>query len=444
MDRIVEVKVNGNFVTKDCQNAGVQGEGNVTALRIEFDESWFGMAKTITWWDAKGENPTSRVLTADLLEDITASALIYLTTIPPEPLAVWGECMFGIDGYINGKRAKSAYAKMVVKPDGSGKDAIIEEPTPDQIEQLQVQIDTLLADMQAEAIRAETAKESAVAASTEAVAAKDAAVAAQTATENVKAEFENALDTAKDTQAKAEKALEAAEDAVAKAEEATEAAQNVEANAQAAEAAAASASSSAAAAEDAEGNAKRHAASAGLHEGNALEYARDASSFASAAESSAAAAAKSAEEAKEVAGGDFVTPAELAAHNEDAEAHPTLRQAMGDMKASTYDPQGKAQDVFAYADNAVKNAAKVSSFNVTLLAVWTGSAPYTQEVTCDVLATDMPDITPVYSADNDTAILEREAWNLIGKAEAQAGKLVFTAFEEAPAQALTLQVRVVR
>lgn len=154
MDRIVEVKVNGSHVWKDSQSAGTQGEVNATSLRIEFDEGWDGFAKTITWWDAKGENPTSRVLTAAELENIKASTRIYLTPIVPEALAIWGKCMFSIDGYINGRRQRSAYASMVVKPCGNGKDITIEVPTPSQIEQLQAQIDTLLGDMAAEAIKA--------------------------------------------------------------------------------------------------------------------------------------------------------------------------------------------------------------------------------------------------------------------------------------------------
>lgn len=160
MDRIVEVKVNGSHVWKDSQHAGTQGEVNATSLRIEFDDGWDGFAKTITWWDAKGENPTSRVLTAAELEDIKASTRIYLTPIVPEALAIWGKCMFSIDGYINGRRQKSAYASMVVKPCGNGKDITIEVPTPSKIEQLQVQIDVII-DTIHDAVEAKEAAEEA-------------------------------------------------------------------------------------------------------------------------------------------------------------------------------------------------------------------------------------------------------------------------------------------
>lgn len=148
MDRIVEVLVNGNHVTKDSQYAGTQGEANVTFLRIEFDDGWDGFTKTITWWDAKGETPTSRILTAAELEDIKASTRIYLTPVVPEALAIWGQCMFAIDGYTNGKRQRSAYAHMVVKPLGNGEDVTIEDVTPTVAEQLQSQIETLLEQIQ--------------------------------------------------------------------------------------------------------------------------------------------------------------------------------------------------------------------------------------------------------------------------------------------------------
>ena len=155
LDRIIEVKVNGNYLTKDNKQAGVQHEANATALRIEFDAGWDGFAKKVTFWDANGLNPVERTLTADLLEDITASTRIYLCPIPGEAMAESGECTFIIDGYVDGKRQRSISDTLIVL------DApFIEQadqpadPTPTQAEQLQVQIDTLLEDMAAEATTA--------------------------------------------------------------------------------------------------------------------------------------------------------------------------------------------------------------------------------------------------------------------------------------------------
>ena len=71
MDRIIEVKVCGNHLTKDSKCAGVKGEANVTKLRITFDEGWDGYEKKITFWDAYGLNPIKVELTTNLLENIS-------------------------------------------------------------------------------------------------------------------------------------------------------------------------------------------------------------------------------------------------------------------------------------------------------------------------------------------------------------------------------------
>lgn len=161
MDKIIEVKVNGSYLTRDSQWAGVQGEVNSTALRIEFDPGWDGMAKTITWWNAKGEDEVKRILTADQLEELEEACRVYLSPIPGEAMAVAGKCRFIIDGYINGKRQRSAGGDLVVKPDGSYADSLVDSPTPTQAEQLQVQIEALVGVVATERDRAEKAADAA-------------------------------------------------------------------------------------------------------------------------------------------------------------------------------------------------------------------------------------------------------------------------------------------
>ena len=173
MDRIIEVRVCGSHLLCDSAAAGVQGEANAAALRIAFDEGWDGLAKTVVWWDAKGENETRRILTADLLEDISADRRVYLTAIPGEAMTAAGKCRFAIDGYIAGKRQRSVYGQLVVRPAGGSGDSAVEEPTPSQAEQLQTQIDVLQEELQHKALRAELA----------AVAAKDSQDAAKSAEE---------------------------------------------------------------------------------------------------------------------------------------------------------------------------------------------------------------------------------------------------------------------
>ena len=182
MDRIIEIKVNGHHLSKDNRVGGVQGEANVTSLRIEFDAGWDGYAKTVTFYNALGENPVGRILTADLLENILLSTRIYLCTIPGEALTEAGEFEFVIDGYIDGKRQRSLSDYLEVKyapiAEDAGEPA---DPTPSQAEQLQVQIDTMLGDMQEQAIIAHNAADEA---RVSAANAMQAAAEAETASRN--------------------------------------------------------------------------------------------------------------------------------------------------------------------------------------------------------------------------------------------------------------------
>lgn len=152
MDRRIEVKVFGNHLWKDGNRAGVQGEGNVTSLRISFDEGWDSYAKSITFFDAKGRNPVKRTLTVDLLEDITESARVYLCKIPPEPMVHAGRCSFVIEGYVDEQRQRVVETELVVLParDTTGATEP-NEPTPSQAEQLQGEIEKITDDVQAAA-----------------------------------------------------------------------------------------------------------------------------------------------------------------------------------------------------------------------------------------------------------------------------------------------------
>lgn len=148
MNRIIELKVSGNHLIKDDRYAGTSGEANVTDLRIEFDESWDNYAKTVVFWNAKGENPVERILTVDLLEDPDKSTRIYLCPIPGEPLEFDGTFDFVIKGYIDNKVKKSVGGRLSVlrSPDTNNANAPV-DPTPSQAEQLQAQIDYIKENM---------------------------------------------------------------------------------------------------------------------------------------------------------------------------------------------------------------------------------------------------------------------------------------------------------
>lgn len=204
------MKIGGSSLLRDSRTAGVQGEVNAAALRLEFDPGWDGMVKTLTFWNARGENEVKRVLTADLLEDMAAGGRVYLAPIPGEAMTVAGRCRFAVDGYISGKRQRSAYSELVVKPSG-GDASHVTEPTPSQTEQLQTQIDTILEDMQAQAVRAEDAVAAAAGkAEAAAASAESAADSAEQAAEGVR-DAENAAAAA----AAAQKAAAASQSAAA-------------------------------------------------------------------------------------------------------------------------------------------------------------------------------------------------------------------------------------
>lgn len=218
MDKTIDINVNGSYLRKNSNIAGIQGEGNATVLHLTFDESWAELAKTVTFWDSRGENPVKRTLTADLLTDIAVSLLEYNVPIPSEPMAHAGWMSFVIDGYLEGKRMRGAETELLVEEakidDDAGEPA---DPTPTQAEQLQEQVEKLLGDVQEETVKAQTAAESASLSAaeaeesaSEAIASKEnarvyetnarlsaeIALAAQVSAEEAQASAETAKDTA--------------------------------------------------------------------------------------------------------------------------------------------------------------------------------------------------------------------------------------------------------
>lgn len=160
--RLINILVDGSHLTKDRGTAGVQYEGNSTVLRIKFDESWDNLAKSVTWWNAKGLNPVVRVLTVDMLEDIKTSTRVYRCPIPAEPLTEAGMCTFVIDGFQDGKRQRSISDQLKVTPAPYAANAgATADPTPTQAEQLQAQIDTLMQYIREEVVKAVTSAQDA-------------------------------------------------------------------------------------------------------------------------------------------------------------------------------------------------------------------------------------------------------------------------------------------
>lgn len=158
MNRIIEVKVNGDYLIKDSDQAGTQYEANVNSLRITFDESWDGFAKKVLFWDAAGKNPVRRILTVDMLENVKENTRVYLCPIPGEPMAVAGKCEFVIEGYVDGKRQRTVADKLKVKPSPSSEtETEPADPTPSQAEQIQAQMESVLGSIQRAILAADVA-----------------------------------------------------------------------------------------------------------------------------------------------------------------------------------------------------------------------------------------------------------------------------------------------
>ena len=134
MNRTINVKVKGNHLTKDSNNAGTRGEANVTTLRITFGDDWTSYVKKVLFWDAHGMNPTKYTLIPEWKENSESN--VYLFNIPPSALGIAGNMTFRIDGYKDNKRQRSVSAILEVE------DALIEG---DIEEVTQTDLDNLLA-----------------------------------------------------------------------------------------------------------------------------------------------------------------------------------------------------------------------------------------------------------------------------------------------------------
>ena len=211
MSRTINILVDGSHLTKDRGTAGVQHEGNSTVLRIQFDETWDNLAKSVTWWNAKGLNPVVRVLTVDMLEDIQTSTRVYRCPIPAEPLTEAGMCTFVIDGFLNGKRQRTVADQLKVTAAPYAANAgTTADPTPTQAEQLQEQIEGILPDIREHTIRAEAAR----------TGAESAAAIAETARTSAEGHSTSAQGNAQKAAQSASTAVSGAADAKAWAQKA--------------------------------------------------------------------------------------------------------------------------------------------------------------------------------------------------------------------------------
>lgn len=284
--RTIHVKVERDFARKDFAMAGVAGSGNANHLQITFDESWDQYAKKITWWDAALQNPVQVILGGDKIMDLIQDPRTYLVAIPPEPLALAGTCTAVIDGYLDGKRARTVrmefevpFAPVAENPSEPT------DPTPSQAEQLQAEIDAILEQYRQYAI---TSKSYAVG-GTGKRAGED--------TDNAKYYSQVASEKADEVASGVQTAVQAAQAAERSSSAAATAAQNAAAS----EALASASAASAAQDKDAAQSAAQEAAQSAAEASQANTSARSAAETAQAAAQSAGQDAKTAQDAAQTA-----------------------------------------------------------------------------------------------------------------------------------------------
>ena len=141
MDRIIEVKVCGNYITKDSMFAGVRNESGVTQLHISFDDSWDKYGKRVVFWDACGENPVKVILTPKHQKGDRD----YYVPIPIEALGRAGNMTFCIYGYAgegdNVTKQVTVSTHLEVKD--SGEILAPVQPSYDELAQMQAQLATI-------------------------------------------------------------------------------------------------------------------------------------------------------------------------------------------------------------------------------------------------------------------------------------------------------------
>lgn len=376
MNRIISLSVEDMYIKYTGEAFGATGSHNAVTLRMTFGPAWEGTAKTAYFTDALGNTSVALVLGLDTLVDGA-----YEVDVPSEALKYAGEATVTIKGVLTSgdtttKAITTAAGHFRVLdselPDSAGNAGTI---TPSDKDQLQAEIAGL------ENLFT-TAKAAAEAAAANAKVSETNAKASETAAASSASSAETSKTAAAESAATATAQASAADASAAKAAASQKTAQAAETNAKASETAAAasqasaetasaSAQDSAAAAAKSAQTAQGAASTATNAASSADQSATSASGSASQASAAATAAAGSAagaetasktaqswavggtntrpgedtdnakywaKQAEAVVGGDFATKVEaqgyVTAHNQSAEAHADIRNALNGKEAS--------------------------------------------------------------------------------------------------------------
>ena len=424
MNRIISLSVEDMYIKYTGEAFGATGSHNAVTLRMTFGPAWEGTAKTAYFTDALGNTSVALVLGLDTLVDGA-----YEVDVPSEALKTAGVATITIKGVlVSGETTTKAITTAAGHfrvldselPDSAGSAGTI---TPSDKDQLQAEIAGMEALFTTAKAAAETAAANAKVSETNAKASETAAASSASSAETSKT-------AAAESAATADLQASAASESAAKAAASQNAAETAETNAKAsekaaaasqggAETASASAQNSAASAAQSAQTAQGAASTATNAASFASQSATAASNSASQAQTSAAAAAQSAasvdginktaqswavggtgtrpgedtdnakywaKQAQAVAGGDFATKVEaqgyVTAHNQSADAHSDIREALEGKEASGTTAAAVAAhntDKTAHADirEAVSKAGKQFIINGAV----TGDATFSVDET---------------------------------------------------------------
>lgn len=168
MTRTIPLKIQNEYIVGDKVLIGAAGSHNDVVLQMDFSPMWEGLAKTVQFRDALEESTVEVVLTADLLED--GSTTTYLVPVPSGAKKYAGKMKLAVKGATaaDGKETRATlavYGEFTVKESQWDEDAETEQDVPaTQAEQLQTQVEKILAtiaDARAAAKEAEESKDEA-------------------------------------------------------------------------------------------------------------------------------------------------------------------------------------------------------------------------------------------------------------------------------------------
>lgn len=149
MTRTIPLKIQNEYITGDKCMIGAAGSHNDVILRMEFSGMWDGLTKMVQFRDALGETTIEVLLTADMLEADDTS--VYLVPVPNGAKKYAGEMTLCVKGatVAGGKETRATTAVHGAFTVGESKwDTSAEteqDVPPTQAEQLQSQIENVLA-----------------------------------------------------------------------------------------------------------------------------------------------------------------------------------------------------------------------------------------------------------------------------------------------------------